>query len=75
MFHVQLPYHYYVFYTQKLYSDHTIHIIHYQDHIKIQIQDIIMDGLEVSSKLLNQLEDMILLHMTAEINFVKIISE
>jgi hypothetical protein len=66
---------YCAFYTQKLYSGHTTHTVHYQDQINIQILDITTDGLEVSSKLHNQLEGMTLPHSLLEINFVKIILE
>ena len=48
---------------------------HWQYHMKILIEDFIMDGLEVFSQLHLLLEDMMLTHMTMEINYVNNIGE
>ena len=73
MFHVLIAFLYYVFYIIKQSIDHFMTIHHWQYHIKILIEDIIMDGLVEFSLLLHLLEVMMLTHMLLVINFVKII--
>ena len=70
MYHVPTFYQYCVFFTQKLLTDHIMITHHWQYHMKILIEDFIMDGLEVFSQLHLLLEDMMLTHMTMVINYV-----
>lgn len=75
MFHVQIVFLYYAFYTIKQSTDHFMIIHHWQFHIKTQIEDIIMDGLVEFSLLLHLSEVTMLTHLLQVINSVKIIGE